>query len=187
MPVWLTIVMTVFDVILAIAAVYGVAKKAEKKILENHDADKKRDADIAEALEGVRAMPGYRQQSIDIQNELKAADDAILDTCATIQAGVAENQQILIDRLNKLESRERNALRAKILDMHRLFTSKQKNPMQAWTEMEKDAFFDIIADYESLDGNGHIHSVVIPEMNMLDVIPMTDKKAIEELFHSRVA
>lgn len=187
MPVWLTVIITIMDIIIAAAAVWGVYKKIEKKLLDNHDAEQQRDADIAEALEGVRAMPGYRQQSMNIQAELKAADDAILQTCSAIQAGVSENQQILVDRLNKLESRERNALRAKILDMHRLFTSKQKNPMQAWTEMERDAFFDLIKDYESLDGNGHVHSVVIPEMNMLDVIPMTDKKTIEELFHSRVA
>lgn len=187
MPAWLTVVITIMDLIIAAAAVWGIGKKIEKKILDNRDADKQRDADIAEALEGVRAMPGYRQQSFNIQAELKDADKAILDTCAAIQAGVAKNQQILVERLDKLESRERNALRAKILDMHRLFTSKQKNPMQAWTEMEKDAFFDIIKDYESLNGNGHVHTVVIPEMNMLDVIPMTDKKAIEELFHSRVA
>lgn len=187
MPVWLTVVMTVFDIIIAAAAVYGIAKKAEKKILENHDKDQQRDADIKEALDGVRAMPGYRQQSLQIQQDLQTADGEILKTCAAIQEKVEENQQILIERLNKLEDRERNALRAKILDMHRLFTSKQKNPMQAWTEMEKDAFFDMIKDYESLNGNGHIHTVVIPEMNMLDVIPMTDKKAIEELFHSRKA
>lgn len=187
MPVWLTVVITVFDLIIAGAAVWGIGKKVEKRIIENHDADQQRDADIAEALNGVRAMPAYRQQSIEIQQELKEADKEILRTCSTIQAGVTENQKILVERLNKLESRERNALRAKILDMHRLFTSKQKNPMQAWTEMEKDAFFDIIKDYESLDGNGHVHSVVIPEMNMLDVIPMTDKKTIEELFHSRKA
>jgi hypothetical protein len=187
MPVWLTVIITVFDLIIAAAAVWGIGKKVEKKIIDNHDADQQRDADIAEALEGVRAMPGYRQQSINIQNELKAADDAILETCAAIQAGVTENQQILVDRLNRLESRERNALRAKILDMHRLFTSKQKNPMLAWTEMERDAFFELIRDYESLNGNGHIHSVVIPDMNRLDVIPMTNKRAVEELFHSRVA
>lgn len=187
MPVWLTVVITVFDVIIAAAAVWGIGKKIEKRIIDNHDADQQRDADIAEALQGVRAMPGYREQSINIQNQLKAADEEILQTCAAIQAGVAENQQILVDRLDKLESRERNSLRAKILDMHRLFTSKQKNPMQAWTEMERDAFFELIRDYESLDGNGHVHSVVIPEMNMLDVIPMTDKKTIEELFHSRKA
>lgn len=187
MPVWLTIVITTFDVVIAAAAVWGIGKKVENRIIENHDADQQRDADIKEALDGVRAMPGYRQQSIAIQNELRNADAEILRTCETIQAGVVENQQILIDRLNKLENRERNALRAKILDMHRLFTSRQKNPMLAWTEMERDAFFDLIKDYESLNGNGHIHSVVIPEMNMLDVIPMTDKKAVEELFHSRMA
>jgi hypothetical protein len=187
MPVWLTVVITVFDLIIAAAAVWGIGKKVERRIIENHDADQQRDADIAEALAGVRAMPRYRQQSLNIQTELKAADDAILQTCAAIQAGVAENQQILVNRLDKLESRERNALRAKILDMHRLFTSKQKNPMLAWTEMERDAFFDLIADYESLDGNGHVHSVVIPDMNRLDVIPMANKKAVEELFHSRVA
>lgn len=180
MPVWLTVVITVLDLIIAGAAVWGIGKKIEKRIIKNHDADRQRDADIAEALAGARTIPG-------IQSELKAKDDEILQTCATIQAGVVENQQILVDRLDKLECRERNALRAKILDMHRLFTSKQKNPMFAWTEMERDAFFDLIADYESLDGNGHIHSVVIPEMNMLDVILMTDKKAIEELFHSRQA
>jgi hypothetical protein len=187
MPVWLTVIITVFDLIIAAAAVWGIGKKVESRIIENHDADQQRDADIAEALEGVRAMPGYRQQSINIQTELKAADEAILRTCETIQAGVTENQQILVERLDRLESRERNALRAKILDMYRLFTSKQKNPMLAWTEMERDAFFDIIRDYESLDGNGYVHSVVIPEMNMLIVLPMTDKKAIEELFHSRNA
>ena len=59
------------------------------------------------------------------------------------------------------------------------------NPMQAWTEMERDAFFDLIRDYESLNGDGHIHSVVIPEMNLLKVIYMVDKEAIGELFHSR--
>ena len=187
MPVWLTILITVMDVIIAAAAVWGIGKKIEKRIIDNHDAEQQRDADIDEALTGVRAMPGYRKQSLQIQKELKEADAEILRTCATIQDGVVENQRILIERLDRLESRERNALRAKILDMYRLFTSKQKNPMMAWTEMERDAFFDLIRDYESLDGNGYVHSVVIPEMNMLCVLPMTDKKTIEELFHSRNA
>jgi hypothetical protein len=187
MPIWLTIIITVLDLIIATAAVWGIGKKIEKRIIDNHDTDKQRDADIEEALTGVRAMPKYRQQSINIQNELKAADAEILKTCSAIQNGVTENQKILVERLDRLESRERNALRAKILDMHRLFTSKQKNPMQAWTEMERDAFFDLIKDYESLEGNGHVHTVVIPDMNLLDVIPMTDNKTIEELFHSRQA
>ena len=173
------------ELVVAILGIVFVYKKLEAKIIGNHEERRQQKADIEEALEGVRNLPKYRQQSKDIQAELKKADDAILETCKEIQAGIDRNQEILNERLDNLEERERNALRAKILDMHRTVTSKKMNPMQAWTEMERDAFFDLIRDYESLNGNGHIHTVVIPEMNLLKVIYMTDKEAIGELFHSR--
>lgn len=175
----------VVELVVAILGIVFVYKKLEAKIIGNHEERRQQKADIEEALEGVRNLPKYRQQSRDIQAELKKADDTILETCKEIQAGIDRNQEILNERLDNLEERERNALRAKILDMHRTFTSKKMNPMQAWTEMERDAFFDLIRDYESLNGNGHIHTVVIPEMNLLKVIYMTDKEAIGELFHSR--
>ena len=57
--------------------------------------------------------------------------------------------------------------------------------MLAWSEMERDAFFEQIADYESLNGNGHIHTVVIPAMQKLRVIYMTDVDALDELYKSR--
>ena len=132
-------------------------------------------------------MPGYRQQSLNIQQELRENDNKILETCNKIQEGVVDNQRVLNRRLDAIEDRERNALRAKILDLHRNFTSLKRNPMQAWSEMERDSFNDLISDYESLNGNGHVHTVVIPEMNRLNVIPMTDLKALTELFHSREA
>lgn len=175
----------VIELVVAILGIVFVYKKLEAKIIGAHEERRQQKADIEEALEGVRNLPKYRQQSKDIQAELKKADDAILETCKEIQAGIDRNQEILNERLDNLEERERNALRAKILDMHRTFTSKKMNPMQAWTEMERDAFFDLIRDYESLNGNGHVHSVVIPEMNLLKVIYMADKEAIGELFHSR--
>ena len=175
----------VIELVVAILGIVFVYKKLEAKIIGAHEERRQQKADIEEALEGVRNLPKYRQQSKDIQVELKKADDAILETCKEIQAGIDRNQEILNERLDSLEERERNALRAKILDMHRTFTSKKMNPMQAWTEMERDAFFDLIRDYESLNGNGHVHSVVIPEMNLLKVIYMADKEAIGELFHSR--
>jgi hypothetical protein len=55
----------------------------------------------------------------------------------------------------------------------------------AWSEMERDAFNDLISDYEELNGNGHVHTVVIPDMNMLRVIRMNDLESLAELFHSR--
>lgn len=177
----------VIEVVVAAVGLFIVYKKLRDKIIGSYTERRQQQDDIEEALTGVRNMPKYREQSIAIQQQLQNADEKILETCNKIQDGVNENQRILNERLDRLEDRERNALRAKILDMHRLFTSKKLNPMQAWTEMERDAFNDIIADYESLDGNGHVHTVVIPEMNMLRVILMTDMEGLARLFHSREA
>lgn len=177
----------VIEIVIAIVGIFIAYKKLKDKIIGSYQERQQQKEDIEEALEGVRALPKYRQKSFEIQQELKNTDQSILDTCKKIQDGVKENQKILVDRLDKLEDRERNALRAKILDMHRTFTSKKMNPMQAWSEMERDAFNDLITDYESLNGNGHVHTVVIPEMNMLRVILMSDKEGLTELFHSREA
>lgn len=177
----------VIEIIVAIVGIWIAYKKLKDKIIGSYKERKQQKDDIAEALSGVRAMPAYRQQSLQIQKALKDADDKILETCKKIQDGVNENQRILNERLDKLEDRERNDLREKILTMHRLFTSKKRNPMQAWSEMERDSFNELIKDYESLNGNGHIHTVVIPEMNLLRVILMTDTEALAELFHSREA
>lgn len=180
-------VAVLIEVIVAIIGIWIAYKKLKDKIIGSYEERKQQREDIDEALEGVRNMPKYRKQSIEIQNELKRNDESILDTCKKIQAGVDRNQEILNERLDKLEERERNSLRAKILEMHRTFTSSRMNPMQAWSEMERDAFNDLIMDYESLNGNGHVHSVVIPEMNRLRVILMTDTQALADLFHSRNA
>ena len=157
------------EVAVAVIGIFIAYKKLKDKIIGSYEERKQQKANIQEALDGVKAV------------------DQLVDTCKKIQAGVDRNQEILNERLDRLEDRERNALRAKILDMHRTFTNKRMNPMQSWTEMEKDAFFDLIRDYESLNGNGHIHTVVIPEMNLLRVINMSDVKALTELFHSREA
>lgn len=133
----------------------------------------------------VNALPSYRQQSLDIQNQLRAADTAILETCQAIQAGVKENQEILVQRLDRLEKREKNSLRQKILQEHRLFTDPVKNPMRAWSEMEHHSFFKLVEDYEELDGNDYVHSDVLPDMNRLSVIPMSDTQALYQLMQSR--
>ena len=96
-----------------------------------------------------------------------------------------ENQTILNNRLDRLEKREKNALRAKILSEYRLFTDENKNPMLAWSEMEHHAFFELVHDYEELNGNDYVHSTVIPAVNELDVISMDNKEALLKLMNSR--
>ena len=156
-----------------------------------------------EQLESVvNALPSYRQQSLTIQNELRAADSALLATCESIQQGMTAIQtsaQLLQqsvdalrigqnntkESLDRLEKREKNALRMKIISEYRLFTNKQKNPEQAWSEMEHHAFFNVVHDYEALGGNDYVHSTVIPAMNELEVVFMDDLVRLEEVMTAR--
>lgn len=167
--------------------------EAERQWEEQHQlADLARDArlDAIEssltALEAaINALPGYRAQSLQIQQQLQSTDQAILSALTEIKGGIKENQDILNTRLDRLEDREKNAIRAKLLDEYRLFTDEHKNPMLAWSEMEHHAFFKLLRDYEDLHGNDYVHDEVLPAMNRLNVIKMSDRQALLELMSSR--
>jgi predicted nuclease with TOPRIM domain len=131
--------------------------------------------------EAVSHYPEYRAQSLQIQTQLQQSDKNILEVCDAIKS-IGEK---LNTRLEDLERREKNSLRAKILNEYRLYTDTHKNPQQAWTEMEHHSFFKLVEDYESLGGNDYVHSVVLPAMNELDVIPMTQLTKIKALYDSR--
>ena len=51
--------------------------------------------------------------------------------------------------------------------------------------MEHHSFFKLVKDYEDLGGNDYVHEVVLPEINRLHVIPMSDLEALKELYTSR--
>lgn len=159
---------------------------AEKAWKEKHRQDDvERDAKIASLQAAVNALPGYRAQSLQIQAQLQSADKEILDTLTDIKDNIVTNQDILNSRLDRLEYREKNAIRAKLINEYRLFTDVTKNPMLAWSEMEHHAFFALVHDYEDLHGNDYVHGTVIPAMNELHVISMDDRAALMELMNSR--
>ena len=144
-----------------------------------------RDAKIAVLQAAVDALPGYRAQSLQIQEQLKSTDSKILVALEDIKDNMLTNREILNNRLDHLEEREKNAIRAKLIDEYRLFTDETKNPLLAWSEMEYNAFFALVHDYENLRGNDYVHKIVIPAMNELEVIPMSDKARLSELMSSR--
>ena len=157
-------------------------KAREEKFKQENCA---RDAKIAALEAAINALPSYRAQSLQIQSQLQDTDRKLLDVCNEIKNGVLDNQNVLNERLDRLEKREKNAIRAKLLDEYRLFTDEIKNPMLAWSEMEHHAFFELVKDYEDLHGNDYVHSTVLPAMNELAVIPMSDKVALAKLMASR--
>lgn len=199
MPVWfLNVMASVGTLLLSLTVtlifnkVVGLPKalKKQKELAERQEEIMKqencaRDAKIAALEAAVNAYPTYRTQSLQIQSQLQNADKDILDVCNTIKDSVLENQTILNNRLDRLEKREKNALRAKILSEYRLFTDENKNHMLAWSEMEHHAFFELVHDYEELNGNDYVHSTVLPAVNELDVISMDNKEALLKLMNSR--
>ena len=112
-------------------------------------------------------------------------DDAVqkisIDALTSIVFGYKELEKIEEDII----SRERSKLRDRLLQSHRYFTSPEKNPLHAWSEMEADAFWSMFKEYENAKGNGHMHTVVQPEMRALEVIPMHEDAKIAELMESR--
>lgn len=196
MPAWLTGVLGAIGSILLSLTVTLIFNKAvglpkevkkQKKLAEAEKEQLKQENLVRDKkITAIETdLPIFHQQSIKIRTELQETDKTILETCNKIQESVLTNQKILNQRLDRLEKREKNALRAKILADYRLFTCEEKNPKQAWSEMEHHSFFELVKDYEDLNGNDYVHSVVIPAMNKLEVIPMSDLVRLEEIYKSR--
>lgn len=162
---------TVVVFVVAVLFAWRIYKKWKKTLIEQHEREKEKNEKLEKCLEQIEQYPKWRQQSIDIQ---KKFTDAI---------------QGLQNRLEKMEQenkrRERNKLRERILQSYRYYTSEQKNPLHAWSEMEADAFWNVFGDYGDAGGNGHVHSEVQPAMRSLEVIPMHETEKISELMHSR--
>ena len=181
---------------LLVTFIFNKVAGIPKELKKQREADRNRVTNLEEAMEKIEERltkveeavghyPEYRAQSLQIQNQLEQTDKNILEVCDSIKSAVIDTGERLDKRLDDLERREKNALRAKILEEYRLYTDERKNPKQAWTEMEHHSFFKLVEDYESLGGNDYVHSTVLPAMNELDVIPMSDSDKLKELYQSR--
>lgn len=175
-----------FNYFIALPKKIKTTREQEKKVINNLSSriDEQQHT-IDELKNAVDQLPKYREQNRIIQEKLKQADVEILDVCNKIKDEVIENRNEVIGKLIRLETREKNALRAKIVDEYRLYTNEKKNPMLAWTEMEHHSFFQLVEDYESLGGNDYVHKTIIPAMHKLDVISMDQLAKIKELYDSR--
>lgn len=158
-------------------------------INKKHDEEQQKTADLAEALAGARAIPAYRQQSIEIQGQLNQKISDVHDEMNNKFDDVTKKFDTVIERLNAMEEsnkkRARNRIREELMNGYRMFTDPAKNPMKAWTSLEHDSWFSQYEDYLDCDGNGDMKQRICPEMNELAVIHMDDTEKLNELMHSR--
>ena len=186
--IWTAVISTAVTVFVSLLVTFifnkvsGMPAEIKKQKKEQQQKITNLETRIETVEEAVSHYPEYRAQSLKIQRELQCKDESILSVCEKIE----KIGQKLDDRLIELERREKNSLRAKILNEYRLYTNERKNPMKDWTEMEHHSFFKLVEDYESLGGNDYVHGTILPAMNELDVIPMDRLTKIKELYDSRI-
>ncbi len=166
-------ILQIVEFIIAGSFMIGIYKKVKtffqqqtKNEIDRQTKEKVRDEQIKEALDSVHKYPEYRKQSIEIQQKLQSE----INELKSIHKDV-------IKRLEKQEydtkEREKNKIRDRLLQNYRYYTNKEANPSQSWTQMEADAFWDLFSEYEKAGGDGHMHSVVQPEMERLTVTTVT--------------
>lgn len=158
--------------------IYMTYQKIQKIIIDNHDKEKARNDQLQKALDAISMYPKYRQQSLAMQEELQKTIDHLNQSVQELQEKQSKN-----DEEKKL--REVNRLRDKLLQSYHYYTNIEKNPTQAWSEMEKEAFNNLFKDYENLGGDGYMHGTVQPAMEKLRTIPMHEDTEIASLMRSR--
>lgn len=171
-------VAAVVVVIAAVVFLWKVYRIVEEHFRKKYEMEAEKERQMQDILEQVQQYPKWRQQSLEKQEAYNRQFERISKT-----------QEEIISELKSIEEKrnktKRNELRDRLLQSYRYYTSKEKNPLLAWSEMEADAFWQMFKDYENVKGDGHMHSVVQPEMRLLDVIPMHEEKKLSELMQSR--
>lgn len=160
-------VLNVIEFLMAVAFLGFLYKKAKDYLTQRYEANKKKDEQLKTALEAVSKYPEYRAQSIRVQQELE-------QKIGELKQSQDENTKRLMDMEKNQKRQKRNELRDRLLQSYRFYTDKRRNPKQVWNRMEAEAFWELFGDYEAVNGDGYIHTVVQPAMNLLKIVEMDE-------------
>jgi exonuclease VII large subunit len=170
--------------IVAISFLVVTCSKVYKFIIKTHDSLQEKNQALDDLKKDVRELKEHTA-SKDQWKELKEKQINLEE----ILNQILETQKVLVEKQQTFEeenhSHNVNRLRDRLLQSYRYYTSEVKNPMLAWTEMEKEAFDNLLADYYAQGGNSFVHTKVDPEMASLEVISITDSERMAELSKSR--
>lgn len=173
--------MSIADVVVFLAAIgflVVIFIKAYKFITQIHDYIQER----RESLDIVNNTINEIKENLKGFEERLDIIDVSLNEVIIRQNDLAGQY---IDFETETRNHNLNKLRDRLLQIYRYYTSNEKNPLKAWTEMEKDAFDKLFKDYEKLGGDGFMHSTVEPAMASLTIISMTDTEEVSALMSSR--
>lgn len=163
---------------LACVFLYKIYTKIRVFFVNKAEDDMRHKQEILDMIDAVKELTKDRTEMLENQ---KAMQTQLVQLCSAQQA----NSERLTHLETNINNRERNKLRDRIIQSYRYYTSNQHNPLQQWTKMEASAFWSLFDDYETIGGNGYVHSVVQPAMQSLEVIEMDDADKIAHLMTNR--
>lgn len=162
----------------AISAIVAGVFKGYKVVVEKHDY-------LKDLLKTFEKLQKEVEEMKKVQAELTESIGKIIAHLEKIESDLTQYSKDLDSYQREFATIELNKLKDRLMQSYRYYSSKEKNPMGAWTEMERDAFYGMMNDYYGLNGNGHVKSVVEPTVSAFEVIKMSDQKRISELMQSR--
>jgi len=139
-------VANVVEIILALVFMFLIYRKVKNYFAGVYEAEKSRDEQLKEAVEGVRKFQA-------LECEISA-----------LRKSQEESMKRLFAMEEMTQRRERNKLRDLLLQNYRYYTNSEINPSHSWTRMESEDFWELFKDYEEAGGNGYVHTVVQPAM-----------------------
>ena len=166
--------LAVFFILYVCKHVKAYLLEKQKLELQKAEIEQKRDKDLAEALEGVRKYPEYRQQSIEIQHKLEDENCEVRKDIQEFKTEFGAAMTDLAERVKKMEEdtkrRERNKIRNTLMQNYRYYTNPETNPTHSWTRTERDTFWSLFKEYEENGGDGDMHTIVQPAMERLIIV-----------------
>ena len=168
---------TVSDILIWILAIgYLVPKIRQFYVWSRKDWQKAEKRE--QAISSAGKFDDFRHKADDAHGELQRQ----IQELQKAVDGINER----LDKKDKADQEKRlNKTYSQIVQLYQYYTSEERNPMQAWTAMEADAFWKIIRDYEDDGGDGYVHSDIIPPIRQLLTIEMSDRDGVRKLMQSR--
>lgn len=112
-----------------------------------------------------------RKQSLTIQKELMDSQTHLADKINEISVQLTAMQKKTDERFSineqKTNKRIRAELKDKIMRAYRVY-----HEQQYWNEMEKEAFEDLVEEYNQVSGNSFVHKTIIPESCTWEIRPL---------------
>ena len=151
----MTIIVTFYEVICKVCAIFNKPIGSMKQRKADHEL-------LVETVQDLKQL--HEKHEEDTQQSIK--HDKI----------IKEELSMLTNTVNSiatnLEDMERKNNETKVKELKDTLINyyNKYRVVGEWSELEKEAFWELFEDYEARGGNGFIHSIVEPVMRELKVV-----------------